>query len=360
MAFEPRNRGRLRVRDGWRGEACATVMAELVPGLSLSGRALVIDDDNDAVASALRDAGVAPLPWYRRALHGHTATAWPAPDPADIATIRLPSSRDALDLLLHAAAARLAPGGQVFVYGTNDEGIRSTARWIEAVFGATRTLDTRRHSRVLAATRPPDIPELRAALDDWRTTFTIELPDGRLDFVSYPGVFAHGKLDAGTRVLLDAMPTPPPGARVLDFGCGAGLVAAVVHHRAPSAQLDLLDVFAPATAVARLNVPTARIFLGDAWTAIDPSSRYDLILSNPPIHTGVGEDYRVLTALIEQSPDHLTPAGELWLVVQRTVPLQDLLAAAFTRIDEPAGNSQFRVWRARSPRRRRRDGATGA
>ena len=353
MAFEPRNRGRLRVRDGWRGEACATVMAELVPTLSLSGRALVIDDDHDIVAAALRDAGVTPVMWYRRALDGHTATAWPSPNPVDIATIRLPSSRDALDMLLHAAAARLAPGGQLFVYGTNDEGIRSTARWIEAVFGATRTLDTRRHSRVLAATRPPDIPDLRPALDDWRTPFTIELPDGRFDFVSYPGVFAHGKLDAGTRVLLDAMPTPSPGARVLDFGCGAGIVAAVLHHRAPSTQLDLLDVLAHATAAARLNVPSARLFLGDAWTAIDPSSRYDLVLSNPPIHTGVGEDYRVLTSLIEHAPDRLTATGELWLVVQRTVPLRDVLANSFGSIDEPAGDSQFRIWCARSPRRRR-------
>jgi 16S rRNA (guanine1207-N2)-methyltransferase len=354
MAFEPSNRGRLRVRDGWRGEASATVMAELVPTLNLSGRALVIDDDNDIVANALRDASVTAVPWYRRALHGHTATAWPPPDTVDIATLRLPSSRDALDMLLHAAATRLAPGGQLFVYGTNDEGIRSTARWIEAVFGATRTLDTRRHSRVLAATRPPAIPHLRAALDDWRTTFTIELPDGRLDLLSYPGVFAHGKLDAGTRVLLDAMPTPPPGARVLDFGCGAGILSAVLRHRAPSTLLDLVDVFAPAAAAAGLNVPTARIFLGDGWTAIDPSTRYDLILSNPPIHTGVGEDYRVLTAVIEQSPDHLTPAGELWLVVQRTVPLHDMLSASFARIDEPAGNSQFRIWRARAPRRKRR------
>jgi len=350
MAYEPRNRGRLRVRDGWRGEASATVMAELVPTLALSGRALVIDDDNDIVASALRDAGVTPVPWYRRALHGHAASAWPPLDTVDIATLRLPSSRDALDMLLHAAAARLTPGGQLFVYGTNDEGIRSTARWIEARFGATRTLDTRRHCRVLAAARPPDIPDLRPELDDWRTPFAVELPDSRFDVVSYPGVFAHGKLDPGTRLLLDAMPIPPPSARVLDFGCGTGILAAVIRHRAPSAALDLVDVFAPAAAAARLNVPDARIFLGDAWAALD-ATRYDLIVSNPPIHTGVGEDYRVLISLIEQSPDHLTPTGELWLVVQRTVPLHDLLTASYARIDEPAGNSQFRIWRAHSPRR---------
>ena len=353
MAFEPRNRGRLRVRDGWRGEACATVMAELVPTLSLTGRALVVDDDNDIVASALRGAGVTPMPWYRRALHGHVATPWPPPDTVDAATLRLPSSRDALDMLLHAAAARLAPGGRLFVYGTNDEGIRSTARWIEALFGASRTLDTRRHSRVVAAIRQPDIPDLRPALDDWRKPFTIDHRDGRFDFVSFPGVFAHGKLDSGTQLLLDAMPTPPANARVLDFGCGAGILSAVLRRRAPSAALDLVDVFAPAAAAARLNVPDARIFLGDGWTAVDPSTRYDLILSNPPIHTGVGEDYRVLTALIEQSPDHLTPTGELWLVVQRTVPLHDLLAASFARVDEPSGNSQFRIWRARAPRRKR-------
>lgn len=325
-------------------------MAELVPSLRLAGRALVIDDDAETVSSALDAAGVTPVHWYRRALGGHAATAWAPEGSFELATIRLPSSREAFEMLLHAAAGRLSQGGRVFVYGTNDEGIRSADRKMEAVFGPTRTLDTRRHSRVLGATRPLDVPGLRGELEAWRVTFSVELPDGRFDFQSFPGVFAHGRLDAGTRVLIDAMPTPKPGARVLDFACGAGVLGAVVRRRAPSASLVLLDVYAPAVEAARINVPEARVLLGDGWDAVDAAATYDLVVSNPPIHSGVGEDYDVLAQLVERAPAHLDPAGELWLVVQRTVPLQALLSAAFAQVDVVAGNSQFRVWRASAPR----------
>jgi 16S rRNA (guanine1207-N2)-methyltransferase len=325
-------------------------MAELVPGLGLAGGALVVDDDAELVARALVAAGVEPHCWYRRALHGHSATAWAPEGCFEAATIRLPQAREVLEMLLHAAASRLGPGGRVFVYGTNDEGIRSAARKIEAVFGATHTLDTRAHSRALGATRPEHLPGLRAELDDWRRSFSVELPDGGLPLVSYPGVFAHGRLDAATRMLIDVMPTPATGARVLDFGCGVGVLGAVLRRRAPTTTVELLDAYALAVEAARINVPEARVLLGDGWDALPAGAAYDLVVSNPPIHTGVGEDYAVLADLVQRAPAHLARGGELWLVVQRTVPVQELLRAAFAEVEVAAANSQFRVFRACAPR----------
>ena len=39
------------------------------------------------------------------------------------------------------------------------------------------------------------------------------------------GVFSHGRLDAGTRVLLRSVPAPPATGVGLDLGCGAGPIA---------------------------------------------------------------------------------------------------------------------------------------
>lgn len=338
--------GRLRAKDGWRGDACSGVMAGLVPGLGLRGRVLVVDDDGGTVTAAIRESGAEPVAWFRRALDGHAATPWVPEGPFDAAAVRLPTTREAVEMLLHAAAGQVAPGGRIFLYGTNDEGIKSAIRPMERILDATETLETKRHSRVVASIRPENIPGLRPSLGDWERTFSVKLPEGAFAFRTYPGMFAHGHLDDATRLLIDALPKPKDHAHVLDFGCGAGVLGAILKRRTPSAEIDLLDVNALAIDAARRNAPDARPLLGNGWAAVD-KARYDLVVSNPPIHSGVGEDFRVMQELITHAPSHLKKDGELWLVAQRTVPLRQMLEASFRSVAIAAETSQFIVWRAR-------------
>ena len=339
-------RGRLRAKDGWRGDACSGVMAELLPGLGLRGRVLVVDDDGGMVIQAVRETGAETVPWFRRALDGHVAAPWAPEGPFDAAAIRLPTTREAVEMLLHAAAGHITPGGRIFLYGTNDEGIKSAIRPMEHLFGAVETLEAKRHSRIVVSTRPESIPGLRRSLADWEKIFSIELPEGTFAFRTYPGMFAHGRLDDATKLLIGAMPKPKESTKILDFGCGAGALGAVLKRRTPTAEIDLLDVNALAIEAARHNVPDARMVLGDGWPAVG-KTRYELAVSNPPIHSGVGEDFRVVTELIAQAPAHLHEGGELWLVAQRTIPLREMLESAFRKVAIAAETSQFIVWRAR-------------
>ena len=59
-------------------------------------------------------------------------------------------------------------------------------------------------------------------LDALASHFTLQLADGPLEVVSLPGVFSHGRLDLGSALLLEHLDNPP-GGRLLDFGCGAGI-----------------------------------------------------------------------------------------------------------------------------------------
>ena len=337
--------GRLDARKGWRNEAAASIVSRFAPQLSLDGCALVVDDDDGIVTEALEALGVQTFPWHRRALRGRTATAWIENGAFDNAFIRLPVGRETLDMLLHAAVSHLRIGGRLFVYGTNDEGIRSAAGNMKSLCGSAATLDTRNHSRLLAATRPETITGLRATLEDWRRFVSIDFGGKVRQMASYPGVFAHGKLDKGTETLLGVLPSVPSGLRVLDFGCGIGVIAAAMLEKSPDAQVDLLDIAAAAIHAAKENLPGSRAFLGDGWQALD-NSRYDLILSNPPIHTGKGEDFRVLTRLIEGAPAKLRPGGALQIVVQRTVPAHDPLQNTFRKVEKVVSTPQFVVWRA--------------
>ncbi|MDX2155948.1 MAG: methyltransferase [Hyphomicrobiaceae bacterium] len=315
---------------------------------------LVVGEPSGRLAAVLIARGASPGEWLRQAVQGRADQARPWPDddtPRDAALIRLPKARDALDLALHASASKIAPGGPIAVFGANDEGVRSAAARLEAVASSIVTLETRRHSRVIAGMRRPDIERLKGRLADWRRVHEIEILGLRRPWVAYPGVFAGGGLDAGTALLLAHLPPIAARARVLDFAAGTGVIAAGVLARQPQATIDMIEADAIALEAARENVPLAKPILGTGLPA-EPERRYDLILSNPPIHDGIAESRAVLDRLIAGAPACLASGGALVVVVQRRIPVLDALQKAFGTGEIVADDGRFTIAAATTGKRR--------
>src|SRR5204863_7429664 len=74
-----------------------------------------------------------------------------------------------------------------------------------------------------------------------------------LRFLTRPGVFTYGQLDAGARALLAAAEIHP-GDRVLDLGCGAGAAGLAAARRAgPEGHITFVDSNLRAIALAEIN-----------------------------------------------------------------------------------------------------------
>ena len=328
-----------------REQTVADILVNCVLGMAPPASALIVGDDTGRIGPALEANGIQTVEWRRQALGGEAASAWPSDGPFDLAAIRLPRGREALEMVLHATGSRLGVGGRLLVCGASDEGIKSAAKQVGALFGEVETVDVRRRCRVLQAVIPEEAPALRAELANWRLVVTATSPDGaERRWVSYPGVFAHGRLDEGTQLLLDTLPAPSPGQRALDYGCGAGIIAAELLRRQPQARVDLLDNDALAIEAARQNVPQGRAISGDGWRAVG-QERYDLIVSNPPLHRGKAMEVGLLGDFVGGLEQHLARGGEAVFVVQRTAPTAKLLAAAGLTPEVEAENNRFRVWR---------------
>jgi len=93
---------------------------------------------------------------------------WPDGSFGTIA-LRLSKARDEFQMMIEAAAGALKPGGTLYLFGGNDEGIVSAGRRLGEVFAAVETVQTKYHSRVFAARAPR--AGTKAALSDWRSTF---------------------------------------------------------------------------------------------------------------------------------------------------------------------------------------------
>ena len=292
--------------------------------------------------------------------------AWYASPPRchDVAIVYLPKSKAMLDLTLDMVAGVLAPSGavgpgapgpaRVLLVGPVRGGIKSGRPALERRFGTTAKLDGARRCALYSATvtGPSD---RESQLNDWGAERTFQIAGRPLKVFSYPGVFSHGRLDDGTRMLLETLdPTgwktvPTHDGGVLDFGCGCGVIGAWIHACRPEARIEMVDSSALALEAARktaaLNgMPHDCVYPSNVLS--DVGGRYGLIISNPPFHAGFKTDYAVVQQFLRDAADRLVDGGALRLVANRFHKYKPLIQNYVGPCRTVAEDARYRVYEA--------------
>jgi 16S rRNA (guanine1207-N2)-methyltransferase len=160
------------------------------------------------------------------------------------------------------------------------------------------------------------------------------------------GVFSPGRLDPGTRLLLDTAPDPPASGELLDLGCGYGPLAMAMAARSPAARVWAVDVNRRALSLCRANAASAGLANVHCATPDDPAipAVVQLIWSNPPIRIGKVALHALLAAWLGR----LAPGAACYLVVQRHLGADSLhrwLAGTGRAVDRVAARGGYRVLR---------------
>ncbi|MGM0577554.1 MAG: methyltransferase [Myxococcota bacterium] len=279
----------------------------------------------------------------------------PAPGDETRVALRLPSSREELEWRLAVAASRLQPGQAVWLAGHKREGIKAAAKTLEERIGPTVVARTKRHTRVLVATRRQEAaPEPDPAR--WTRRFEATFGDRTVVCETVPGAFAHGRLDEGTARLLRWLQDVEPAARVLDLGCGCGILGIALALRDTEARVDLVDAHVAAVESARRTLAAngleeggrVRVHLADAAGA--PAGPYPLVVTNPPFHEGRRQKRTLAGSFAEAAAERLEAAGTFVVVANRHLGYRDDLEARFAQVDVPWEDGRYRIWRCRAPR----------
>lgn len=336
---------RIRLIEDHAGDLCA-------------GLRVLVSVTDAVIEDIVAEHAAETVIWRRYAWRNRPATPWPPEGTCDAALLQMPREKRAFEMQLHAATARLAPGGTLWVFGANDEGIRSAPRLMKNLYEDIDTVAIKARHRLLSARERVETIGLRPDIEDWRETIGLAVPLGpedvrKMKFVSYPGVFAEGRLDAGTELLLQNLPGDAIRSHVLDFGCGIGVIAAALQERQRGIRTVLLDVDSVALHAAGQNLPGATCAAGDGWGALEEArirERFDLIATNPPFHSQRDEDFALMRNLIAGAPSHLLPRGRLVLVTQRTIGVGRLFDQAFPgRARLLAEDRRYQVWTGAMP-----------
>lgn len=154
-----------------------------------------------------------------------------------------------------------------------------------------------------------------------RVPVPVEVWGHRLELLSGSGVFSRGRLDPGTAVLFRET-DPPAAGRILDLGCGWGVIGLALARAVPEAEVTAVDVNPRAVALANENAD--RLGLADRFTARAPEEvphgEYDEIWSNPPIRIGKAALHELLLTWLSR----LAPEGRAVMVVGKNLGADSL------------------------------------
>jgi 16S rRNA (guanine1207-N2)-methyltransferase len=133
--------------------------------------------------------------------------------------------------------------------------------------------------------------------------------------VSRPGVFSHRRIDPGARHLIDAMQIHH-GERVLDIGCGAGVVALAAACVSPDVKVHAVDSNARAIECTRRGA--AMNALANLSTELNADGNYqnagdyNLAAANPPYYS----TFRIARHFLTSAQAALRPGGKILLVTK--------------------------------------------
>ena len=331
-------------------------------------RCLLIAPPADGVASALVSEGVVselvgltqnfatyrhlqPL-WQQLSvpqtlLYGATLPDHPS-EPFDGVIFFLQKSKPLMEFWLSMVTTVLTPDAKLWLVGENGEGIKSWRKRLKRYFTEVTAIDSARHCGLIEATGL-ETPVTSFAGDDYSQVFDVNHQGQSFAVTSLPGVFSHGRLDKGTAVLLDTL-KDVKAKRVLDFGCGSGVISAALALQQPEIDYTLVDCDALALASARktldaLNVKNYLAVASDGLSEV--SGRFDLIISNPPFHQGVKTHYDVTEQFLKQSCDYLLKGGELRIVANSFLRYEPIIRKAFGNCRRLINQNGFAIYSAR-------------
>nr|WP_233613794.1 methyltransferase [Leucobacter edaphi] len=265
-------------------------------------------------------------------------------DGARVVLLQLPRSLDALDEIAEAVARFAAPDAILYAGGRVKHMSRSMNDVLSQHFSEVSAGLGARKARVLTARGARPAPETSPGFPRWDDD-----PELGFRLAAFGATFGGATLDHGSRLLLAGLEDAAPRAtRIVDLGCGNGSLAVSAALARPHARVIATDQSAAAVRATRATADAAgvgervEVVRADGVEEI-PDGWAELILLNPPFHSGALVHAGVAHRLIRACSRALAPGGELRLVFNSHLGYRPLVERAIGPTRQVARDRTFTV-----------------
>jgi 16S rRNA (guanine1207-N2)-methyltransferase len=266
--------------------------------------------------------------------------------------------RKGTEEFLTQAGKKTKLNGKIYFICKTSRGAKNFAQTMKEVFGNSETLGIRGGVRLIASVKKTETEQKkREAKENTKKESELKKEKGipgkpektkekdlkkekkeekliefdfrnnKYFFTSSFGVFSKNKVDEGTKLLLENL-NEIKEKRILDFGCGLGVIGIVLAKENSEAEVVLIDSDAKAVQLTEKNTELNKVnntetFVSDGFQGI--KGKFDLIVSNLPTH----EKRKFLEKFVSETKERLNEKGRIVIVVNKAVFLEKELKQVF-------------------------------
>jgi 16S rRNA (guanine1207-N2)-methyltransferase len=266
----------------------------------------------------------------------------------DGVVIYMPKAKQHLDMLLANMAHLIQANGLLMVVGENKGGIKSVPKQLEKVGNLVNKLDSAKHCGLVACTI--ESPSKSFDIDTYSVVRTYQVNALELKVFSLPGVFGHKQFDPGTQLLLqqfsEAEDLRKMRGKLYDFACGTGIIGSYFKKANPKLKITMSDISALAVYCSeqtlKLNDLEADVLASDGMQEIH--QHFEHIVSNPPFHDGLKNEYGITQAFIKHAFDRANRGSRLTMVANRFLPYPEHIEKTFFKYSTLCQTNKFCVY----------------
>ncbi|MCP4188018.1 MAG: methyltransferase [Gammaproteobacteria bacterium] len=266
----------------------------------------------------------------------------------DLILIKIPKSIALLEHQLYSLRSSIGFETRVIAAGMTRSIHSSTLELFETILGPTTTSLAWKKARLIHVMRDQSLNQGQSPFPD---CFVVEA--GReFTICNHANLFSRKGLDNGSRLLIENIPISEHYQKIVDLGCGNGILGLIAASLNPQAGLLFTDESYSAIASAQLNFKAAYtgnreadFRVTDCLQGVDENS-IDLVLNNPPFHQQHSLGDTIAWQMFVEARRVLKTGGELWLVGNRHLAYHAKLKKIFGNCTQVAGNRKFVVLKA--------------
>lgn len=278
----------------------------------------------------------------------------------DLVILRIPKHNSLLEFQLSTITSHINSETLILAAGMSKEIHKSTLKLFEKMIGTTTTSLAQKKARLIFAKVDKEY-----SIDPNQLVSQYKLKSLNMIIRGLPGVFSRDGLDIGSRVLLDYLPTTEANQKLIDLGCGTGVLGTVAAQKNSELEVVFCDESWLATESAKLTFTSnsqaeddgspqlsnrATFLTTDCLQGLD-NNDFDFVLCNPPFHQQNVQTLSIANQMFKQSSEKLKLTGELRVVANRHLKYRPLLNSYFSHVEIISKDPKFVVWVAKKPKR---------
>jgi len=263
---------------------------------------------------------------------------------ADYVLIKIPKTLALLEDQLYRLRSAITPNTIIVGAGMVKHIHTSTLNLFTKILGDTTTSPAKKKARLIFC-KPQ--PEQWLGQSPYPTRYQLEKTPYQI--INHANVFSRASLDIGTRLFLENLPSSNRPQKIVDLGCGNGIVGLIAAEKNPNAELCFYDESYMALASAKQNFENAFTHQRKADYYTDnclqnvESNSVDVILNNPPFHQGNVVGDFIALQMFTDAKRVLHSGGELWIIGNRHLGYPIKLRKLFGNVTTISSNKKFVV-----------------